>query len=110
MGISDLSLTVRYYCTDRVLLSTSGENKTMKLIAKPIVSLHTVPYPFLVGTCILSIAIPSLCWFGWSIWLVALCVIAAWLLLIFYVMRSIYRKHGNLALIFILVVGQTGHF
>src|SRR4051794_23359366 len=82
----------------------------MKFAAKPIISLHTVPYPFLIGTCILSIAIPSLCWFGWSIWLVALCVIAAWSPLIFYVAKFIYRKHGNLALIFILVVGQTGHF
>jgi len=81
----------------------------IKLAAKPFVSLHAIPYPLLVGTCIVSIALPSLCWLGWAIWLVAFCVIGAWLPLILYIMKSIHRKYGSLAFVFILVVAQTLH-
>ncbi len=84
--------------------------KIMKPAAKTLVSLHAVPYPFLIVTCIASIALSFLGWLGWAIWLIALCILVAWAPLIFYVMKSIYRKHSSgLAFMFILVVGQTLH-
>jgi len=84
-------------------------DKMMKIATKTFVSLHTAPYPFVLITCIASIALAFLDWLGWDVWLIALCVLAAWIPLIFFIMKSIYRKHGALAFMFILVVGQTLH-
>src|SRR5436190_18946014 len=82
-----------------------------KLAAKPFVSLYAVPYPLLIGTCVVSIALAFLTWLEWELWLIALCILAAWIPLILYITKSIYHKHSSgLALMFTLVVAQTLHF
>lgn len=78
---------------------------------KHILDIHAVPLYLLCLCAVISVAlILALFAFNWTIWLVGLLVLAAWLPVLFYQMRDLYRNHGWLALLFLLVASQTAHF
>lgn len=77
---------------------------------KQIITLHSVPFYFLLLTCFVSATlIFAFCFLGWVIWQIALLIILAWLPIILYTMTSIYQQYKWLAFLFLLVVAQGGH-
>ena len=77
---------------------------------KRVISIHSVPLPFILLTAAISIGLVATFWLGWAIWQVAILVILAWLPLFFLKTVSIQRQYGWLAFFFILVVTQGAHF
>jgi hypothetical protein len=77
---------------------------------KQMISIHSVPLPFILLTAGISVGLVATFWLGWAIWQVAILVILAWLPLFFLKTVSIQRQYGWLAFFFILVVTQGAHF
>jgi len=73
------------------------------------ISIHSVPLPFILLTAVISVGLVTTFWLGWAIWQVAILVILAWLPLFFLKTVSIQRQYGWLAFFFILVVTQGAH-
>jgi len=73
------------------------------------ISIHSVPLPFILLTAVISVGLVTTFWLGWAIWQVAILVIFAWLPLFFLKTVSIQRQYGWLAFFFILVVTQGAH-
>ena len=73
------------------------------------ISIHSVPLPFILLTAVISVGLVTTFWLGWAIWQVAILVILAWLPLFFLKTVSIHRQYGWLAFFFILVVTQGAH-
>jgi hypothetical protein len=73
------------------------------------ISIHSVPLPFILLTAVISVGLVTTFWLGWTIWQVAILVILAWLPLFFLKTVSIQRQYGWLAFFFILVVTQGAH-
>src|SRR5437660_7227528 len=83
----------------------------MKSLYKHFLALHAVPFPLLCVCMGISAAlILAFLAFNWTLWLVGLLVLAAWVPVILYQMRDISRRHGWLALLFLLLASQTAHF
>src|SRR5215470_7386172 len=78
-------------------------------VYKRVISMHSVPLPFILLTAAISIGLVATFWLGWAIWQVAILVILAWLPLFFLKTVSIQRQYGWLAYFFILVVTQGAH-
>ena len=76
---------------------------------KQMISIHSVPLPFILLTAVISVGLVTTFWLGWAIWQVAILVILAWLPLFFLKTVSIQRQYGWLAFFFILVVTQGAH-
>jgi len=76
---------------------------------KRMISIHSVPLPFILLTAVISVGLVTTFWLGWAIWQVAILVIFAWLPLFFLKTVSIQRQYGWLAFFFILVVTQGAH-
>jgi hypothetical protein len=76
---------------------------------KRMISIHSVPLPFILLSAGISVGLVTTFWLGWAIWQVALLVILAWLPLFFLKTVSIHRQYGWLAFFFILVVTQGAH-
>ncbi len=76
---------------------------------KRMISIHSVPLPFILLTAGISVGLVTTFWLGWAIWQVAVLVILAWLPLFFLKTVSIQRQYGWLAFFFILVVTQGAH-
>ena len=76
---------------------------------KRMISIHSVPLPFILLTAVISVGLVTTFWLGWAIWQVAILVILAWLPLFFLKTVSIQRQYGWLAFFFILVVTQGAH-
>jgi hypothetical protein len=76
---------------------------------KRMISIHSVPLPFILLTAGISVGLVTTFWLGWAIWQVAILVILAWLPLFFLKTVSIHRQYGWLAFFFILVVTQGAH-
>jgi len=76
---------------------------------KRMISIHSVPLPFILLTAVISVCLVTTFWLGWAIWQVAILVILAWLPLFFLKTVSIQRQYGWLAFFFILVVTQGAH-
>ena len=76
---------------------------------KQMISIHSVPLPFILLTAGISVGLVTTFWLGWAIWQVAILVILAWLPLFFLKTVSIQRQYGWLAFLFILVVTQGAH-
>src|SRR5713226_1904434 len=76
---------------------------------KRMISIHSVPLPFILLTAGISAGLVATFWLGWAIWQVAILVILAWLPLFFLKTVSIQRQYGWLAFFFILVVTQGAH-
>jgi len=77
---------------------------------KRMISIHSVPLPFILLTAGISVGLVTTFWLGWAIWQVAILVVLAWLPLFFLKTVSIHRQYGWLAFFFILVVTQGVHF
>src|SRR5256712_1771612 len=77
---------------------------------KQMISIHSVPLPFILLTAGISAGLVATFWLGWAIWQVAILVILAWLPLFFLKTVAIHRQYGWLAFFFILVVTQGAHF
>jgi hypothetical protein len=77
---------------------------------KRMISIHSVPLPFILLTAGISVGLVTTFWLGWAIWQVALLVVLAWLPLFLLKTVSIHRQYGWLAFMFILVVTQGAHF
>ncbi len=77
---------------------------------KRMISIHSVPLPFILLTAGISVGLVTTFWLGWAIWQVAILVILAWLPPFFLKTVSIHRQYGWLAFFFILVVTQGAHF
>ncbi len=77
---------------------------------KRMISIHSVPLPFILLTAGISAGLVATFWLGWAIWQVALLVVLAWLPLFLLKTVSIHRQYGWLAFFFILVVTQGAHF
>jgi hypothetical protein len=73
------------------------------------ISIHSVPLPFILLTAGISVGLVIAFWLGWAIWQVAILVVLAWLPLFFLKTVSIHRQYGWLAFFFILVVTQGAH-
>ena len=76
---------------------------------KRMISIHSVPLPFILLTAEISVGFVTTFWLGWAIWQVALLVVLAWLPLFLLKTASIHRQYGWLAFFFILVVTQGAH-
>ena len=76
---------------------------------KRMISIHSVPLPFILLTAGISVGLVTTFWLGWAIWQVAILVILAWVPLFFLKTVSIQRQYGWLAFLFILVVTQGAH-
>jgi len=76
---------------------------------KRMISIHSVPLPFILLTAVISVGLVATFWLGWAIWQVAILVILAWIPLFFLKTVSIQRQYGWLAFFFILVVTQGAH-
>ena len=76
---------------------------------KRMISIYSVPLPFILLTAGISAGLVTTFWLGWAIWQVAILVILAWLPLFFLKTVSIQRQYGWLAFFFILVVTQGAH-
>ena len=76
---------------------------------KRMISIHSVPLPFILLSAVISVGLVTTFWLGWAIWQVAILVIFAWLPLFFLKTVSIQRQYGWLAFFFILVVTQGAH-
>ena len=76
---------------------------------RQMISIHSVPLPFILLTAGISVGLVTTFWLGWAIWQVAVLVILAWLPLFFLKTVSIQRQYGWLAFFFILVVTQGAH-
>ncbi len=76
---------------------------------KQMISIHSVPLPFILLTAGISVGLVTTFWLGWAIWQVAVLVILAWLPLFFLKTVSIQRQYSWLAFFFILVVTQGAH-
>ena len=76
---------------------------------RQMISIHSVPLPFILLTAGISVGLVATFWLGWAIWQVAILVILAWLPLFFLKTVSIQRQYGWLAFFFILVVTQGAH-
>jgi len=74
------------------------------------ISIPSVPLPFILLTAGISVGLVTTFWLGWAIWQVAILVILAWLPPFFLKTVSIHRQYGWLAFFFILVVTQGAHF
>lgn len=60
--------------------------------------------------CSISAIFSSLIWFHWVLWYIALLLIASWTPLLTHITRGYARQSRWLALFFIVLIGQTGHF
>ncbi|GCE15783.1 hypothetical protein [Tengunoibacter tsumagoiensis] len=70
----------------------------------------TLYFALLVAACVISALLIFAFWVdGWSIWILGLLIIVAWLPLIFSVMSTIYQQHPWLSLLYLVVVGQAAH-
>lgn len=76
---------------------------------KRMISIHSVPLPFILLSAGISVGLVATFWLGWAIWQVALLVVLAWLPLFLLKTASIHRQYGWLAFFFILVVTQGAH-
>ncbi len=76
---------------------------------KQMISIHSVPLPFILVTAGISVGLVTTFWLGWAIWQVAVLVILAWLPLFLLKTVSIQHQYGGLAFFFILVVTQGAH-
>ena len=86
-------------------MSTSFYKRMNRMI-----SIHSVPLPFILLTAGISVGVVTTFWLGWAIWQVAILVVLAWLPLFFLKTVAIHRQYGWLAFFFILVVTQGAHF
>ena len=77
---------------------------------KRMISIHSVPLPFILLSAGISVGLVTTFWLGWTIWQVAILVVLAWLPLFLLKTVSIHRQYGWLAFFFILVVTQGAHF
>ena len=77
---------------------------------KRMISIHSVPLPFILLSAGISVGLVATFWLGWAIWQVAILVVLAWLPLFLLKTVSIHRQYGWLAFFFILVVTQGVHF
>src|SRR5437667_4823589 len=73
------------------------------------ISIHSVPLPFILLTAGISVGLVATFWLGWVIWQVALLVVLAWFPLFLLKTVAIHRQYGWLAFFFILVVTQGAH-
>src|SRR5256886_12050855 len=76
---------------------------------KRMISIHSVPLPFILLTAVISVGLVTTFWLGWAMWQMAVLVILAWLPLFFRKTVSIQRQYSWLAIFFILVVTQGAH-
>ena len=76
---------------------------------KQMISIHSVPLPFILLTAGISVGIVTTFWLSWAIWQVAILVVLAWFPLFLLKTVAIHRQYGWLAFFFILVVTQGAH-
>lgn len=80
------------------------------VVNKHILDMHAVSYYFLVATFLISALLIFATWFfNWTIWLMALLVMVAWMPLTFKMMTDIFKKYQWVALLFVMVVAQGAH-
>jgi hypothetical protein len=77
---------------------------------KKIMSIHSIPLCAVLLIGLISIVIVSTFWLGFVLWQIALLIVLVWSPLFFLKTAELYRQYRWLALFFILVMTQGGHF
>ncbi len=77
---------------------------------KKIMSIHSIPLAAILLIGLISIVIVSTFWLGFVLWQIALLIVLVWSPLFFLKTAQLYRQYRWLALFFILVITQGGHF
>ena len=77
---------------------------------KQFFNVESIFFYLLVAACLLSALLIFAFWVeGWTIWILGLLIIAAWMPLVVSTMRTIYHQHRWLAFLYLLVVAQAAH-
>lgn len=72
---------------------------------------HAIPLSLIIGACIISALMIAAFWvLHFSLWLIGILVIVAWMPLVLSKTADIYHYHKWLALLFVLMVSQSAHF